>query len=383
MFFSDSTLSAEAFLQQYWQRKVCFFPAAKNARFNGPISADELAGLALEDEIESRLVSYHNDEWHLHHGPFTEDDYNRPHPWTLLVQGVDQLLPDIDALWQWVDFIPHWRRDDIMVSYASKGGGVGPHFDRYDVFLVQGAGSRTWHIGQHCDENTALRADSDLCLLSDFQHQQSFQCKPGDVLYIPPGVAHWGIADDNHCMTYSLGFRAPAISDLLSRCFEQALSQLSSQTLLNDSHRNRIAPQGEISADDLNNAKRQLMQVMADVISTPQWFGEAVTQSHLSIDDTKTEASVEQVLLNPDNRVLIDPEARLSWYVDGEILWVFSNGYTIVSHPQAQSLLSELLYQQQLCSQSLTTALCDERFNDLLNELINTRSVYVVTGEQH
>ena len=130
-------LDREDFLARYWQRKPLYLPGAI-ANFKPPVSSQELAGLALEEGIESRLVEYRDDQWLLHHGPFQESDYDRDHPWTLLVQAVDHWIPEVAELRKLVDFLPQWRVDDVMVSYAPDGGSVGPHFDNYDVFLLQG-----------------------------------------------------------------------------------------------------------------------------------------------------------------------------------------------------------------------------------------------------
>jgi len=214
-------LTPAQFLAEYWQKKPLLI---KNAipNFTGLLSPDELAGLACEDEVQSRIVKYKKGKWVADRGPFDEDDFanltDKPTPennWTLLVQSVNHHLPEGAALLQLFDFIPHARLDDLMVSYAPHGGGVGPHFDSYDVFLLQGQGKRIWRISEQTD--LSLVEGAPLRILQNFDTAQEWLVEPGDLLYLPPHLAHWGIAmTDNgvDCMTYSIGFRAPKNQEL-------------------------------------------------------------------------------------------------------------------------------------------------------------------------
>ena len=166
-------LDRQLFLARYWQREPLLI---KNAivDFRTPISSHELAGLALEDAVESRLIEHCDSSWRLLHGPFTESDFLRKSPWTLLVQAVDHYIPEVAALRKLMDFIPQWRVDDVMVSYAVAGGSVGPHYDNYDVFLLQGEGSRRWQLGQFCDETSALVPHESLRILRDFVPREEY-----------------------------------------------------------------------------------------------------------------------------------------------------------------------------------------------------------------
>lgn len=214
-------LTPAQFLAEYWQKKPLLI---KNAipNFTGLLSPDELAGLACEDEVQSRIVQYKKGKWSADHGPFDEDDFatltDKPtaeNNWTLLVQSVNHHLQEGAALLQLFDFIPHARLDDLMVSYAPNGGGVGPHFDSYDVFLLQGQGKRTWRISEQAD--LSLVEGAPLRILQNFDTAQEWLVEAGDLLYLPPHLAHWGIAvTDNgiDCMTYSIGFRAPKNQEL-------------------------------------------------------------------------------------------------------------------------------------------------------------------------
>lgn len=209
---------SQEFIDQYWQQKVCLL---SNAFTNtqGLISGPELAGLACEEFIQSRLVSANLDQsdWDCQYSPFEESAFTslNEQNWTLLVQGVDLFFRKVKDLLNNFDFLPAWRMDDVMVSYATPGGGVGPHFDYYDVFLIQTSGTREWKIGQTCSSSSKLRDHPDLKLLQEFNESEKHVLNAGDVLYIPAGVAHWGTALSEDCITASVGFRAPSYRELV------------------------------------------------------------------------------------------------------------------------------------------------------------------------
>jgi 50S ribosomal protein L16 3-hydroxylase len=181
--------------------------------------------LAQRDDVESRIVTKSRGRWHVRHGPFTRADISRlPRSgWTLLVQGVDQMLSQAARLLREFAFIPYARLDDVMVSYAAPGGGVGPHFDSYDVFLVQGQGERRWHVSRQ--RNLELVPNLPLKVLRHFQPEQEWVLEPGDLLYLPPRCAHDGVAV-GECITYSIGFRAPTAQELGLRFFDFLTDQL-------------------------------------------------------------------------------------------------------------------------------------------------------------
>jgi 50S ribosomal protein L16 3-hydroxylase len=221
-------LTPAQFLAEYWQKKPLLI---KNAipGFSGLLTPEELAGLACEDEVQSRIVQKKGSQWKLSNGPFDETDFSRlPNKdWTLLVQSVNHFLPEATDLLRQFDFIPHARLDDLMVSYAPDGGGVGPHFDSYDVFLLQGQGKRLWRISEQTD--LSLVEGAPLRILKQFETSQEWLLEAGDMLYLPPQVAHWGVAvsdEGQDCMTYSIGFRAPKHQELASEFLGYMQDQL-------------------------------------------------------------------------------------------------------------------------------------------------------------
>ncbi len=205
-------LSQENFLAHYWHKKPLLIRQALPG-FGGLLTPAELMALAGRDEVEARLVTRPRGGWRLAHGPFAPAHFARlpTRNWTLLVQSVDHWLDAGTALIERFNFIPHARLDDLMVSYAVPGGGVGPHFDSYDVFLLQGMGRRRWRIS--AQKNLELVANIPLRILRRFEAEQEWLLEPGDMLYLPPHCAHDGVAE-SECMTYSIGFRAPAAQEL-------------------------------------------------------------------------------------------------------------------------------------------------------------------------
>ena len=205
-------LTVSQFLNEYWQKKPLLIRQAI-PRFKGLLNPQQLMALACDPDAQARAVVHRRKKWELYQAPFEPDDFSgmEKQKWTVLVQGVNHYLPKAAELLKQFNFIPHARLDDLMVSYAPKGGGVGPHFDSYDVFLLQGAGHRRWQISTQADRT--LIEGAPLRILKDFRVEQEWVLEPGDMLYLPPHCAHNGIAEDD-CMTYSIGFRTPAYQEL-------------------------------------------------------------------------------------------------------------------------------------------------------------------------
>ncbi|MEJ2534511.1 MAG: cupin domain-containing protein [Gammaproteobacteria bacterium] len=202
------------FLERYWQREPCLLRGAM-AGFDPLLDGDDLAGLACDPLAESRLVEGPDAEgsWRVRHGPFEDADFTElgTEGWTLLVQDVEKHFPPLAALLDQFAFLPRWRLDDLMVSFAATGGSVGPHVDQYDVFLLQARGRRHWQVAREFDPE--LVPDLPLAVLRNFEAEQGWEVEPGDMLYLPPGVAHHGVALEP-CMTFSIGLRAPSAADL-------------------------------------------------------------------------------------------------------------------------------------------------------------------------
>ncbi|HEX7858355.1 MAG TPA: cupin domain-containing protein [Sphingobium sp.] len=267
-------LDIDHFLRDAWQKKPLLI---RNpwADWANPLEPEELAGLACEEGVESRLIERTRDDWTLAHGPLPEDRFGKlgKNPWTLLVQAVDHHVPAVAALIEPFRFVPNWRIDDVMVSYAADGGGVGPHFDQYDVFLVQGLGRRRWRVGPLCDESTPLLPHQDLRLLAGFEATEEWVLEPGDILYVPPGFAHDGIAVGDDCMTYSIGFRAPSRSELITDWCDHLVADMPDDDRYADPDLTTQDNPGEISATALARLHAMIMEKVADRDGFARWFG--------------------------------------------------------------------------------------------------------------
>lgn len=267
------------FMARVWQRKPLVIRQAWQHWCN-PLAPEELAGLACEPEVEARLVLRDRQRWRLEAGPLVAARFaSLPRrQWTLLVQAVDHSVPAVSALLNAFRFVPDWRIDDVMVSYAADGGGVGPHFDQYDVFLVQGLGQRRWQVGPRCDADTPLLPNADLRLLADFTVEHDWLLDPGDILYLPPGYAHHGVGVGEHCMTYSIGFRAPARAELIGYFADAVLEHLSEDDRYSDAGRVPPSNAGELDEATLARLHGMVMETLGDRAAFAQWFGRHATE---------------------------------------------------------------------------------------------------------
>jgi 50S ribosomal protein L16 3-hydroxylase len=312
----------DGFLQQSWQKKPLLIRNPWTSWHN-PLEPDELAGLACENEVESRLIVQGTRNWELEHGPFAEDRFGRlgADPWTLLVQAVDHHVPAVAALLQPFRFIPLWRIDDVMVSYAAEGGGVGPHFDQYDVFLVQGLGKRRWQLGGQCDDTTELLPHPDLRLLAGFEPLAEWILEPGDILYVPPGFAHNGIAASDDCMSYSIGFRAPSRRELIANWSESLAADLDDDDRYSDPNLSAQENPGEITPAAIDRLHGMITERMLDRGAFARWFGQYSTAPKNPEMDWRPEEPVDahraHLLLAEGVTLLRNPASRFSFTREG------------------------------------------------------------------
>lgn len=284
----------DLFLRDYWQKKPLLI---RNpwAEWHNPLDPDELAGLACEAGIESRLIESRDGRLTLAHGPFAEDRFGDlgKAPWTLLVQAVDHHAPDVAALIAPFRFVPDWRIDDVMVSYATDGGGVGAHFDQYDVFLMQGLGQRRWRVGPVYDDDSPLLPHEDLRLLAGFEATDEWVLEPGDILYVPPGFGHDGVAVGDDCMTYSIGFRAPSRSDLIAGWCDHLIDSLTQDDRFADPDLRTQDNPGEILPAALDRLHAMVMEGLSDRAAFARWFGEYSSMRKYPEADWRPEEPVE------------------------------------------------------------------------------------------
>ncbi len=312
-------MTPDVFLRDYWQKRPLLIRNAF-ADFETPLQPEDLAGLACEEGVLARIINHDRakDAWTLRSGPFAEDEFpGMPdHDWTLLVQDVDKWDPDVRALLDAFDFLPRWRLDDIMISFAAPGGSVGAHVDQYDVFLLQGQGHRRWQIDASvalgkAPPPTAFRDDVELKLLREFHPTHDWVLGPGDMLYLPPGVPHHGVAEDA-CLTFSVGMRAPSAAELLGDFADTLAADADESLRYRDD--DLIPPQdpNEIDAAAMTRAVAALDALRtSDPERLGDWFGRFMTL-YRSVGDS----------LIPDQ-----PRSRI------EIEWDLQRGAVLERHP--------------------------------------------------
>ena len=331
-------ISSEEFLAEYWQKKPLLIKHAI-PNFISPLSPDELAGLSCEEEFESRVVkgSTQRNDWTLESGPF-KDDYFESMPkndWTLLVQGVDKHILEVYEMIEEFNFIPRWRFDDVMVSFAAQGGSVGPHYDHYDVFLLQGLGSRHWQISSlDCNSNNYVK-NSELRIMESFREEDAFITEPGDILYVPPGIAHHGTSLDTECITLSFGYRSYSANEMM-----EALS-LKPHKSNNDYY---IDPNWSVelgNAEISNSAVNQALELLnVDQLPT-EFFGCFVTKLDLFDQQKISEMMLfeEPIEIQESVSYILSPISRIAYQMIKNELHVFINGESFDS----QNFDSDLL----------------------------------------
>lgn len=275
-------ISLNTFLNDYWQKRPLVIRKAL-PDFVNPLSPDELAGLSLEEGIESRIVSETPDEtpaWHLKRGPFSESDFNnlpKTH-WTLLVQGVDRIIPEVYQLLNHFDFIPQWRIDDVMISFASLHGSVGPHYDNYDVFLYQAKGRRQWSLtSKHCNASNYLE-NLELRIMKAFDIEEQIILEEGDMLYLPPHIGHYGISLSEECMTYSFGYRSYQGQEMLDSLGDFVSEKEAFKALYRDPNWSGLKNTSELTKPAWANAQELLHELINNESLMKTWFGSFATR---------------------------------------------------------------------------------------------------------
>lgn len=332
-------LDAQQFLNNFWQKRPLLL---KNAfpNFNSPISPDELAGLSIEEYITPRLILKDaDDNYQLENGPFEEDRFSEldGNNWSLLVTDVEKYCPELSHYLRPFQFIPNWRIDDLMISYAPEGGSVGAHVDEYDVFLLQASGTRRWMIDSSASPDLTLIPDATLKLLANFNPNETHELQPGDMLYLPPGMPHHGIAASDNCTTWSIGFRAPTLTDVI-----HAYAELVGDKLAGERYRDpliNVSLPGEIN--------EQTLQAFAEI-----W------RQNVTLSDAELAHMTGRILTSPTIDVVRDEY----------------DAQDISSHTWEKHSFSRFAYiqgndevtlyadtQAMTCSVGFATALCDNQ----------------------
>lgn len=273
-------LKPEQFIKEYWQKRPVVIKQCIEG-FQDFLDEHELAGLAMDPDVDSRIVRRIDEKWDVLHGPFDDFADACQGQWTLLVQAVDRYAEEASDLMRHFSFIPYWRMDDLMVSYAVNGAGVGPHVDQYDVFLVQGKGKRRWQVGQP-NSAAATSPHQDLCQVEAFDPIIDIELEPGDALYIPPNWPHAGTTIED-ALTYSVGFRAPDQAQLTSALSDVSYNQVNQSTRYSDPE---LKPHSHPSlVEDQEITK--LNQLITEMMSSADWqvtLMQHLSQQHMQFD---------------------------------------------------------------------------------------------------
>jgi len=358
------SITPEQFLAEYWQKKPLLIKQGLPQLID-MFEPDDMLGLALEEDASTRLLTQsstkqaNQPQWQLKKGPLTETDFdNLPEQWTVLVQNLEQWSPELGQLWQAFDFIPQWQRDDIMVSYAPKGGSVGKHYDDYDVFLAQGYGQRRWQLGKFCDERTEFVPDEPIRIFDDMGEIIFDEVlEAGDVLYVPPKLSHFGVAQDD-CMTFSFGCRRPNVMQIIDSIADVATND-------SDLFIPMILPQapqasGELQAESIDAITAQLLQLLqsdrgADIIRqavcevvSKRQYDALVPEETMNTDELiQTLAQGATLQADYSGRLLYNQNADgISIYVNGQRLDGVDN--------HATALLVRLANGEHIKSEDIT-----------------------------
>lgn len=359
-------MDADAFLKNYWQKQPLLVRQALPDAI-GLLTPEELAGLALEEGVESRLIleTAGSTPWELRTGPFSEKTFQQlpATHWTLLVQAVDHYAPEIASLLDRFAFIPGWRVDDIMISYAPQGGSVGPHYDQYDVFLIQLQGERHWQIGPVCDENTARMPHEKLRLLADMPVSEEWTLSAGDMLYLPPGMAHNGVAQ-NDCLTLSIGFRAPSLSRMLEHFTDHCLQRPGIHQLYADPDLQPQTHSGAITPASLARVKAMLQALIDDEAAFSDWFARFASEpkylDHHCEADEELSARQWQKRLHSAEWLHRDGGSRFVYTCDN------------ADHVSALYINSECHCLANPTQQQLARALCDQH-SVIIDDILRTQ----------
>jgi 50S ribosomal protein L16 3-hydroxylase len=368
-------MPVDDFLRDYWQKKPCLIRQAF-PNFIPELDENDIAGLACEELAESRLVlgSFEAANWTVEHGPFQEQRLAKlpERDWCLLVQDVEKHYPPLQALLTRFAFLPRWRLDDLMVSVSGPGGSVGPHVDQYDVFLLQASGQRRWQISEHF--NPACLANSDLRVLQEFTSEQEWLLEAGDMLYLPPGIAHYGLALDLG-MTWSIGLRAPSQADLFQALGDWLAERHQEGQRFTDPNLAVTQRHGEISPQALQRLASLFSLSTLPAADLNEFLGSFISRFRLAHQPAAPDTQLTLVELKDALRsgcsVQSNPWTRLSWIAQGEQARFFAAG---------ESLFCSTQLATQLCGPEpaeLRLTELDEQDQNCVLELLNLGHLYL------
>ena len=373
-------LTPELFLKKYWQKKPLLIKQAI-LNFQGTIEADELAGLAMEQEIESRIISQHDDnKWQVQHGPFEDFSQFGEKNWTLLVQAVNNWSRKTDQLISLINFIPRWRIDDVMVSFSTPNGGVGAHLDQYDVFILQGQGQRRWQVGLPDNNLQTLLPHPDLKQVSPFTPIIDEITEPGDLLYIPPNHPHNGVSLDNS-LSFSIGFQAPSNQDLWSSFADHLIDNSIGEQRFGDPEREFTNRMAELTETDSDQLKQFMLAQLNDKYLFQEFIGKSLTQSHHALElllptQPITDEQIDEIL--SDKSINFYPVSGIKSLVNySPSIKLFINGDSFEIKQETKEFAELLAANEYLTTQKVKKFTCCSKNRRLLTCVLNKGYWYI------
>jgi len=344
--FKNSQITQEQFLKEYWHKKPLLIRnGINNADLSVLPNKTQLQQLSCREDIQSRIVFKQSEtEYDVEYGPFIENDFEGIDQdcWNLLVSDIDKWLPKSRNILAYFNFIRNWIFDDIMVSCGSTNGTVGPHTDHYDVFLIQVHGQREWSYTTDKIYNPELMPEQALKLMSNFKADKAFILNPGDILYLPPEVAHYGIAKSEDCVTCSVGMRTPSHSELLTSYTDYIAQNLSDNDRFKEPVFEKQPEIGEVTESDLNNISKILIQGLAiENISLPNWYGKYITEYRSLFYEFNNDQDINE--LNNEKELILSPFSKSCYFNENNSTQLYVNG------------------QEYLTSLSLAKMICNEK----------------------
>ena len=379
----DININIKEFVAQYWQKKPCLL---RNALpdFETVVSPEELAGLACEEDVHCRLVLEDSDDkpWALRYGPFEEQDFlDLPESnYSLLVSECEKWMPELYDLLEQFRFIPDWRIDDLMISYAPAGGSAGPHVDQYDVFLLQALGTRRWQYRETPSQDDPVIDGLDLAILQDFKPDQDVVLNPGDILYLPPGYAHHGIALER-CMTYSIGFRAPNAASALESVVLESERLEATTERYRDADLELERHHAEITDREIERFRDMAARLLEQ--SPELWrdaIGKLLSDSAVTTPDDNERESVNLSDLQSSGWIR-HPESRILYHRSVQAIEVYYNGqmHELPLQPEILEQLQKLCENYQWSVELMRESIEIEALRDLLIELVTSHAILPLT----
>ncbi len=366
--FKNSSITQTEFINEYWHKKPLLLKNAIQA--NGlkilP-SKSKLIQLSCHEDVQSRIVfKQSDDDYTVEFGPFIENDFDEldQDTWNLLVSDVDKWQPQSQTILKYFNFIRNWIFDDIMLSCGSNGGTVGPHTDHYDVFLIQVTGQRQWAFSHNKIFNPGLKPKIDLKLMSDFKADETHTLNPGDVLYLPPEVAHYGIAMSEDCVTCSIGMRTPSHSELMTSFVDYIAQNKSADFRFEEPQFKKQPEIGEITEKDINN----ISQILNDNLTTKKqsindWFGKYITEYRSLFFEFNQYQDTDEFDMEKD--LSLSPFSKSCYFNHNNTVDLFVNG---------NKYESSLLLAQAVCDDKIIS---NKQFNLLIeSDLIIIKSLF-------